>query len=170
MSASNMQKNAYEGNSPEETLLINLGHEVMNFRPGFPKNGLKNTFILSLYGSAMFGLMPKGDQVYLGIPKRFYERFRSAKWLYAARITGQPGLFLVMQMGTGSHAQPIAIRIFVRTKRLSTLTDKVRSLRAVPMNKEGITREDDLLAGFNLKYIVADEYTWENTHNNKNNW
>lgn len=162
-----MQKpNPFEGKTPEETLLLNLGHEVINFRPGFPKGRLKHTFILSLYGSAMFGLMPKDGQIYLGIPKRFYERFRAAKWLYAAQVQGQPGIFLVMQIGTSKLSRPIALRIFIRSRRLRALTKDVKSLRAVPMNKEGITREDDLLQGFNLKYVLADEFTWENNPNN----
>jgi hypothetical protein len=161
MSSAARQENSFLGRTPEETLLINLGHEVMNFRPGFPKSKLKNTFVLSVYGSAMFGLMPKDGMVYLGIPKRFYERFRDARWLYAAKITGQPGLFLVMQLGTGGNAQPIALRLFVRSRRLDALTNKITSLRAVPMNREGITREDDLLQGFNLKFLVLNEYTWE---------
>lgn len=158
--------NPYEGKTPEETLLLNLGHEVMNFRPGFPKGRLKHTFVLSLYGSAMFGLMPKDGQIYLGIPKRFYERFRAAKWLYAAQIKGQPGIFLVMQIGTAKLSRPIALRIFIRSRRLRALTDSVKSLRAVPMSKEGITREDDLLQGFNLKYVLTDDFTWENDNNN----
>lgn len=169
MSSPKNKNNPFAGETPEETLLINLGHEIMNFRPGFPKSSLKHTFILSLYGSAMFGLMPKDGQVYLGIPKRFYERFRAAKWLFASRIKGQPGLFLVMQIGNGPNSQPIAIRIFVRSRRLSAVSDSLTSLRAVPMSREGITREDDLLQGFNLRYVVSDEYTWEN-QNKKNDF
>lgn len=163
MSSAARKENPFLGRTPEETLLINLGHEVMNFRPGFPKGKLKNTFVLSIYGSAMFGLMPKDGLVYLGIPRRFYERFREARWLYAAKVNGQPGLFLVMQLGAGANAQPIALRLFLRSRRLEALTNQITSLRAVPMNREGITREDDLLQGFNLKFLVLNEYSWEKT-------
>ncbi len=170
MAASKQNSNPFEGRTPEETLLVNLGHEIMNFRPGFPKSKLKNTFVLSPYGSAMFGLMPKNDQVYLGIPRRFYERFREAKWLYIAKVKGEAGLYLVMQIGMGSSAQPVAIRLFVRSRRLEALTDKLKGFRAVPMNREGITRENDLLQGFSLKYIVVDNYPWEQAEQDKNDF
>jgi len=155
------ENNPLEGKTPEETLLLNLGHEILNFRSDFPKNSLKHTFVLSPYGSSMFGLMPSNGQVYLGIPKRFYEKFKSAKWLYAARVEGQSGLFLVMQIGTGESAHPIGLRIFVRIMRLDALGDDIKMLRAVPMDKKGITRENDLLQGFNLKLMQVSRYVWE---------
>lgn len=161
MSASNKKTNPFEGKTPEETLLLHMGHEVMNFRPGFPKNKFSRTFVLSLYGSAMFGLMPKDDLVYLGIPKRFYELFSEAKWLYVAKVKSQPGLFLVMQVGKGEKSTSIAIRIFVRSRRLESMTSKIKSIRAVPMNRSGITREDDLLKGFTLKYVISEDLIWE---------
>jgi hypothetical protein len=154
-------KNPLEGKTPEETLLLNLGHEILNFRPGFPKSSLVHTFVLSPYGSSMFGLMPSNGQVYLGIPKRFYEKFKSAKWLYAAKVEGQSGLFLVMQIGAGQSSHPIGLRIFVRHKRLAALTKDIKMLRAVPMDKKGITRENDLLQGFNLKLMQVSQYVWE---------
>lgn len=150
-----------EGSSPEEILLINIGHEIMNFRAGFPKTSLKHTFILSPYGSGMFGLMPQNNMVYLGIPKTFYEKFKSAKWLYAAKVTGQAGLYLVMQIGVGSARHAIGIRIFVRSKRLTALDEDIKNLRSVPMDKNGITRESDLLQGFNLKFVEMDRFRWE---------
>jgi hypothetical protein len=153
--------NPLEGKTPEETLLLNLGHEILNFRTGFPKTSLKHTFVLSPYGSSMFGLMPSNGQVYLGIPKRFYDKFKSAKWLYAARVENQPGLFLVMQIGAGESTHPIGLRIFVRQKRLDALGEDIKLLRAVPMDRKGITRENDLLQGFNLKLTQVSRYVWE---------
>lgn len=150
-----------QGSSPEEILLINIGHEIMNFKRGFPKSSLKHTFILSQYGSGMFGLKPQASMVYLGIPKRFYEKFKSAKWKYAAKVKGQAGLFLVMEIGAGSSKHAIGLRIFVRSKRLSALDGDIKSLRAVPMDKTGITRESDLLQGFNLKFQELDRFEWE---------
>lgn len=155
------RKGFREGRDPEETLLINLGHEIMNFRPGFPKTKLKCTFVLGVYGSAMFGLMAQDSKVYLGIPKRFFDLFSSAKFLYAATVKGQPGLYLVIQLGMGANSKPIAIRIFVRGRRLEALDETIRGLRAVPMSRDGITREDDLVKGFNLKYQVLNEMLWE---------
>lgn len=153
--------NPLEGRTPEETLLLNLGHEILNFQPGFPKTSLKHTFVISPYGSSMFGLMPSNGQVYLGIPKRFYDKFKSAKWLYAARVSGQTGLFLVMQIGAGESTHPVGLRIFVRWKRLEALGEDIKMLRAVPMDKRGITRENDLLQGFNLKLMQVSRYVWE---------
>lgn len=140
---------------------MNIGHEIMNFRPRFPKSSLKHTFILSQYGSGMFGLKPHNNMVYLGIPKRFYEKFKSAKWKYAAKVKGQAGLFLVMEIGTGSSKHDIGLRIFVRSKRLNALDSEIKSLRAVPMDKAGITRESDLLQGFNLKFQELERFDWE---------
>lgn len=158
------ENNPLVGKNPEETLLLNLGHEILNFRSDFPKTSLKHTFILGPYGSSAFGLMPSNGQVYLGIPKRFYERFKSAKWLYAARVEGQAGLFLVMQIGSGESAHPVAIRIFIRHKRLLALSDDVKMLRAVPMDRHGITRENDILQGFTLKLMQVRQYVWELTN------
>lgn len=155
------ENNPLVGKNPEETLLLNLGHEILNFRPDFPKSSLKHTFILGPYGSSAFGLMPSNRQVYLGIPKRFYDRFKSAKWLYAARVEGQAGLFLVMQIGTGEQSHPVAIRIFVRQKRLIALGDEITTLRAVPMDRHGITRENDILQGFTLRLMLVKQYVWE---------
>ncbi|MBD8089263.1 hypothetical protein IFT48_04650 [Pseudomonas fluorescens] len=155
------ENNPLVGKNPEETLLLNLGHEILNFRPDFPKTSLKHTFILGPYGSSTFGLMPSNGQVYLGIPKRFYDRFKSAKWLYAARVENQAGLFLVMQIGSGEASHPVGIRIFVRTKRLMALGDDVKVLRAVPMDRHGITRENDILQGFTLKLMQVKQYVWE---------
>jgi hypothetical protein len=155
-----------EGHTPEEILLINIGHEIMNFRPGFPKTSLKHTFILSQYGSGMFGLMPQNNQLYLGIPKTFYEKFKSAKWLYAAKVTGQAGLYLVMQIGTGSARHSVGIRLFVRSMRLMAMDSSIASLRSVPMDTNGITRESDLLQGFNLKFVEMDRFRWEEDDEN----
>jgi hypothetical protein len=149
------------GASAEETLLLNMGHELMNFRPGFPKSSLKHTYVLSHYGSGMFGLMPMNDQLYLGIPKRFYDKFKTAKWLYVARVKGQAGLYLVMHLGTGNKAHPVGLRIFVRSRRLVALDGSVKSMRAVPMDNTGITRENDLLQGFTLKLLQLDAFDWE---------
>jgi hypothetical protein len=99
--------------------------------------------------------------LYLGIPKGFYNKFKSAKWEYAAKVKGQPGIFLVMQIGVGSAKHSVGIRIFVRSKRLAALDENIKSLRAVPMSSSGITREEDLLQGFNLKFEVVDDYRWE---------
>lgn len=153
--------NPAPGSTPEEVILMNLGHEILNFRPNFPKTSLKHTFVLSPYGSAMFGLLPQKNQLYLGIPKSFYERFKTAKWLYAAKVNGQAGLFLVMAIGLGTSQHPIGLRIFVRSRRLIALDDTVTKLRAVPMDKAGISRESDLLQGFNLPFRVLDEFLWE---------
>jgi phage terminase large subunit-like protein len=49
----------------------------------------------------------------------------------------------------------------VRHKRLAALTKDVKMLRAVPMDKKGITRENDLLQGFNLKLMQVSQYVWE---------
>lgn len=105
--------------------------------------------------------MPQNNMVYLGIPKTFYEKFKSAKWLYAAKVTGQAGLYLVMQIGVGSSRHAIGIRIFVRSKRLGALDEDTKNLRSVPMDKNGITRESDLLQGFNLKFVEMDRFRWE---------
>lgn len=151
-----------EGKTPEETLLLNIGHEIENFKPGFTKSHLKHTFVLSPYGSSMFGLSPSNGQLYFGIPQLFYEKFKSAKWLYMAKVKGQSGLYLVMQIGVGKSQHPIALRIFFRSRRLAALDEKVASLRAVPMNKNGeTTREHDALQGFNLKLMQLDEFVWE---------
>lgn len=155
------QSIAIEGKTPEETLLLNIGHEIMNFRGGFPKTSLKHTFVLSPYGSAMFGLMPRNGQLYFGIPKRFYEKFKSSKWMYVARIKGQPGLFLVMSIGTGNAQHDIGLRIFVRSRRMAELDESIKMLRAVPMDENGITRESDVLQGFNLKLRQLDKFEWE---------
>lgn len=157
----NNREVARESIAPEEILLESIGHEIMNFRRGFPKNSLKHTFILSPYGSSMFGLMPQGKQIYLGIPERFYELFKTSRLLYAAKVKGQAGLFLVMQMGSGAARHEVGIRIFVRSKRLEALAGNVTTLRAVPMMKGGITRETDLLQGFNLKILETDTFQWE---------
>jgi hypothetical protein len=154
-------KDTDDPRSPEEILLVNIGHEVMNFRKGFPKTSLKHTFVLSQYGSGMFGLQPQKGVLYLGIPKSFYEKFRSARWLYAARVKGQAGLFLVMQIGSEGYEHPIGIRLFVRSRRLEAMDSDIKSLRAVPMDRSGITRENDLLQGFNLKFVEIDTYAWE---------
>jgi len=114
----------------------------------------------------MFGVKPQGEKVYLGIPKRFYERIKSAKWLYAAKVTGQPGLFLVMQMGIGSAKHAIGLRIFLRSKRLDALDEQIKSLRVVPMDRSGITRESDLLQGFNLKFVELERFRWEDDDEN----
>lgn len=109
----------------------------------------------------MFGLKPQNNLVYLGIPKRFYEKFKTAKWKYAAKVKGQAGLFLVMEIGAGSSKHAIGLRIFVRSKRLKALDGEIKSLRAVPMDKSGITRESDLLQGFNLKFQEMERFEWE---------
>ncbi|WP_338924247.1 hypothetical protein V0M98_32060 (plasmid) [Pseudomonas silesiensis] len=151
-----------EGKTPEETLLLNIGHEIENFLPNFSKPNLKHTFILSPYGSSMFGLSPTTGQLYFGIPKLFYEKFKSAKWLYMARVKGQSGLYLVMQIGLGKSQHPIALRIFFRSLRVAALDESITSLRAVPMNEKGETsREIDVLQGFNLKLIQLESFVWE---------
>ncbi|WP_274643870.1 hypothetical protein [Pseudomonas serbica] len=157
-----------EGKTPEETLLLNIGHEIENFKPNFPKANLKHTFILSPYGSSMFGLTPlSSGQLYFGIPQLFYEKFKSAKWLYMARVKGQSGLYLVMQIGLGKSQHPIALRIFFRSRRLGALDESITSLRAVPMNKDGgTTREIDVLQGFNLKLLQLDSFVWEKRDEN----
>ncbi|WP_408601298.1 hypothetical protein [Pseudomonas sp. PLMAX] len=159
------QSAAIEGKTPEETLLLNIGHEIMNFRGNFPKTSLKHTFVLSPYGSGMFGLMPRNGQLYFGIPQRFYEKFKSSKWMYAARVKGQAGLFLVMSIGAGNAQHDIGLRIFVRSLRLAALDETIKTLRAVPMDKTGITRESDVLQGFNLKLRQLDNFEWEEKRN-----
>ncbi len=149
------------GSTPEEILLMNLGHEIMNFRRGFPKTSLKHTFILSPYGSGMFGLLPQNQKIYFGIPKLFYDKFKSAKWLYAAKVENQAGLFLVMSIGIGKSQHPIGLRVFVRSKRLAALDESITKLRALPMDKSGVSRESDLLLGFNLPFHVLSDFRWE---------
>lgn len=145
----------------EELVLLNLSHEILNFRPGFPRSKLKNTYVLSTYGSGMFGLMPQNGKLYLGIPRRFYDKFKTPMWKYAARVKNQPGLFLVMLFKNEGVSQLIAIRIFVRSKRLRAMDDSLKNLRGVPMNKKGITREEDLLLGFTIPFKMLDDFEWE---------
>ncbi|MHD0644575.1 hypothetical protein ACYPKM_02910 [Pseudomonas aeruginosa] len=160
-----LDQDALKAQSPEEVVLLSIGHEIVNFSPRFPKKSLKHTFILSQYGSAMFGLMPRNNQVYLGIPQTFYEKFKSAKWLYAAKLPKEPGLFLVMMLGTGNKAHEAAIRVFIRSKRMAALDETVKTIRVVPMDGKGITREKDVLNGFNLRLMQLEKYTWEFVEN-----
>lgn len=109
----------------------------------------------------MFGIKPQNNMLYLGIPKRFYEKFKSAKWEYVAKVEGQGGLYLIMTIGAGSSRHSIGIRVFIRSKRLEAMDGNIKSLRAVPMDKTGITRESDLLQGFNLKFFEKSTFEWE---------
>lgn len=157
-----MSSNGFiQGRSHEHTMLLNLGHEIINFRTGFPRSKLKHTFVLTPYGSGMFGLMPKSEKLYMGVPRRFYDLFKMPRWKYAAKVKNQPGLFLVMQIGDGSKSPLAGLRIFIRSKRLAAMDESIKQLRVVPMNKDGISREDDLLMGFNIPFRVLDDFEWE---------
>ena len=149
------------GISPEENILINMSHEIKNFTGSFAKKSIKHTFVLSLYGSGVFGLMPANGHLYLGIPARFFDTFKTARWLYAATVTGQSGLFLVMEIGEGTAVREVALRIFVRSKRLMAIKNSVKKIRVVPMDKQGVTREGDLLQGFFLNLREETRYVWE---------
>lgn len=150
-----------QGTSHEHTVLLNLGHEIVNFRAGFPRSKLKHTFVLTPYGSGMFGLMPQSEKLYMGIPRRLYDTFKMPRWKYAARVKNQPGLFLVMQIGDEKSSPLAGLRIFIRSKRLSAMDESIKQLRVVPMSKEGISREDDLLMGFNIPFRILDDFEWE---------
>lgn len=154
-------RNNSEPKSAAEALFLSLGHEFVNFKPDFPRSKLKHTFVLSQYGSKMFGLVTNRSAVYLGIPEMFYSKFKAAKWHYIARVKGQGGLFLVMQIGEGEAAHQCAIRVFIRSKRINALDEKIKRIRVVPMSGEGISREEDLLRGFDLSLKVITEMPWE---------
>ncbi|MBB4861383.1 hypothetical protein HNP46_000194 [Pseudomonas nitritireducens] len=154
-------KDALDTQSNEESVLLSLGHEIINFREGFAKQSLKHTFVLSQYGSGMFGLMSKDGQLYLGIPELFYERFQKAKWRYAARVANEPGLFLVIRFVHENGGHDAGLRIFFRSKRVNAIDEKVTEIRAVPMDESGITRARDMLEGFPLDIKHLTRYEWE---------
>ena len=163
-------KGFIQGRTHEHTILLNLGHEIVNFKKNFPREKLKNTFVLTPYGSGMFGLMPNQGKLYLGIPRRLYETFKMPRWRYAARVKGQPGLFLIMQIGGEKDAVLAGLRVFVRSKRIAAMDESIKQLRVVPMSKEGVSREDDLLMGFNIPFRLLDDFEWEKEKGSEEDW
>lgn len=125
-------------NEPEVDLLLDLSHEISNFKSNF-RSGLKHTFILSPWASSLFGLEISRGKAYIGVPEMIFKNLSRTRIYLANYIKGKPGLYIVIDMGGHENKRPVAIRIHVREKRIEALS-KFKEIYLIKMNESGVAK------------------------------
>lgn len=151
--------------SHEVQLLTELAHELMNFQEGF-KSTAKKTYILSPWASSLFGMEILNDKLYLGVPEFIYNILCRTRIYLVNYIRNTPGIFIVINAGNEPKCQPIAIRIYMRTSRIASLS-LFKQMTFIKMNAQG-----EAIPGYNENEFVVDikeveRLDWEQ-HNQKN--
>lgn len=134
MSASIKLKDLSIKNS-EAIFLLELSPEINNFKPTF-KGDLHNTYILSPYGSSMFGFDISNNEPYLGVPEKLFFIMLDMGLEGLFLEYNKPGIYLLFNLGEGVKKRRVAIRIFLRRRRVNALYE-YPSIVIAPMNIDG---------------------------------
>lgn len=143
----------------ELSLLSELSYELSNFKTGF-KGAVQSTYILSPSGSDLFGLEIYEGNLYLGVPDMLWNDFMNIRWYLANYINDVPGLFFVFDMGISPKNKNAAIRIHLRTERVSVLK-KFRKINIIKIDKNGIADMENKNSSFKLPLKSVKGLDWE---------
>lgn len=144
---------------PEISLLTELSHEISNFKSGF-KGKMNHTFILGPWASSLFGFEINDNTAYIGVPKLIYSHLARTKVYLINYIKGQPGIFIVFDIGGEEKKRPVALRIHMRTERVKALT-KFKKAVLIKMNNEGLAEPGFEEDEFELNIKEVKNLDWE---------
>jgi hypothetical protein len=145
--------------SHEVQLLTELSHEIMNFSEGFRSNA-KKTFVLSPWASSLFGLEIFNGKIYLGIPAMLYDILCKTRIYNINYIKNSPGLFLIINIGSEPDCQPIALRVNVRSSRVSSAA-MFKKITLIKMNTAGESIPGFDENEFELDIKSVEKLDWE---------
>lgn len=144
--------------SSEAKVLLELSPEISNFRPGF-KGDFRKTFILTPYGSAMFGFdIIKGVPI-LGVPTKLYDLFQDISFDGVYIQPGKPGIYLSFCVKRKNKKDDkIAVRIFLRKRRVAALNN-YKKIRILGIDNAGVVMEE--IDPFDIALRNQDCFIWE---------
>lgn len=144
---------------PEGKMLLELTPEIANFRKNF-KGDLAHTYILTPYGSSMFGFDIHDDTPYLGVPEKLFDLFLGISFESVTLQKGKPGVYLVFFLGERNKGKRTAVRIFLRSRRVVAL-DKYKEINIIKMNSSGEASFSDQQGIFEMKVSNINCLNWE---------
>ncbi len=145
--------------SHELALLVQLSPDISNFNDGF-KGDVRHTYVLGPWMSSMFGFEIDSGEALLGVPRAIYDLLKPLRIYGIEYIKDRPGIFLLFELASGSAKRPIAIRIYMRSKRVMAL-GSFPTVSVVPMDESGAARLPPDKAPMRLSIKQAQSLHWE---------
>lgn len=149
---------------PEVALLIELSHEISNFKKGF-KGKMNHTYILAPWASSLFGFEIDDNTAYIGVPSIIFDQLARTKLFLINYIKGKPGIFIVFDMGGEGKKRPVAIRVHMRAARVEALA-KFKKATLIRMKKDGTAQSGYEEDEFELYLKPVTGLDWEYFNNN----
>lgn len=146
-------------NNHELKLLSELSHEISNFKSSF-KGKVSHTYVLDPSASSMFGFDIFYGRPFLGVPDLIFDLFMSMRWYVCNTIQGQPGLFLVYDMGVPPNNHAVALRIHLRSARARAL-EQFSNITLIRMRQDGSAFHESLENAFDLPVKSVSGLLWE---------
>lgn len=143
-----------------EGLLIELSPEIMNFRDEYAKfrDKIGKTFILSPYGSKMFGLSVIDGIPVLAVPNKLWKHFKALRIDSISTVPKELAVFLVVQYSPKQEERGfLAIRIGIPNRVFSRLNE-FHTIRSGPVDSSGYLIEAE---GFDVALKSLDSMIWD---------
>lgn len=146
----------YESKSKFDELLFILSSELSNFSHKMIGNKLKNTYVLSPYGSDLFGVSSQGKDIYIGVYSILFNILKECDLLYLGIVDKRDGLYLVF------NDQDVVktIRIF-KSNKIRSIISKQSIVTFIEMNDRGISKNPDFENTISINVRNKEYMDWE---------